>query len=270
MGLKDKFRNLEKKVSNGANAVGKTVYSGAKDFGYGFYSNVNDIKKGVDSKLEERNLRMENARKLEDILSESGSSVIPLNTIKYNPQVSPNSIWVNPDVLKRLSVDNGDAVLLLEEITDGKNKYYPLRGPFKIEAHEKIGPTYTFMNDVNSPQGGVYVEFINPVYLAGEFRGKIEKYFKLDDIYVSRGPGIMPMSYAKKLADSYDFPRPKDGTVVPMMTYNGNGEINGIYQAEVSVLGNKFQVPTDINLNEVYSLGVYLGLTDKFVRRKML
>ena len=66
MGFKDKFKSL-----------GKTVYSEATDFGYGFYSNVNDIKMGVESKLEERDLRMEKARTLEDMLSEVGSSIIP-------------------------------------------------------------------------------------------------------------------------------------------------------------------------------------------------
>ncbi len=263
MSLKDTFKSIGDSVYKGTKDLGKGIYSS-------IYSNVNYIKREVENKVEEKKAMTRKVANLEDLLSEVGSSVIPPGTIKYNPQVSPNSIWVNPDVLKRLDLSDGDAVLLLEEITDGKSKYYPLRGPFKIETHEKIGPTYTFMNDLNSPQGGVYVEFINPAYLAGEFRGKVEKYFKLEDIYVSRGPGILPMSYAKKLADSYDFPRPKDGTIVPMMTYDQNGEPIGIYQAEVTVLGNKFQVPTDIDLRTAYSLGVYLGLTDKFVKRKML
>ncbi|MGC8516607.1 MAG: hypothetical protein ACP5MT_01785 [Candidatus Acidifodinimicrobium sp.] len=259
MSLKDKFKS-----------IGDSVYKGTKDLGKGIYSNVNYIKSEVKNKVDEKKTMTRKVGNLEDLLPEVGYSVIPPGTIKHNSQVSPDRIWGNPDVLKCLDLSYGDAVLLLEEITDGKSKYYPLRGPFKIETHEKIGPIYTLMNDLNSPQGGVYVEFINPAYLAREFRGKVEKYFKLEDIYVSRGPGILPMSYAKKLADSYDFPRPKDGTIVPMMTYDQNGELIDIYPAEVSVLGNKFQVPTDIDLGTAYSLGVCLGLTDKFVKRKIL
>ncbi|MBE5729999.1 hypothetical protein IHI26_01545 [Candidatus Parvarchaeota archaeon] len=270
MDIKDKFKLIGKGTKDFMYGLGLAAYHSAEDFEHNVHSEVNKVK-DLGSKLsEEKKLGAEKESTLEKLLSEKGSSIIPSDKIIYDPQVTPDSIWVNPDTLKRIDADEGDSVLLLGRITIDKNNYYPLRGPFVIETHDDLGSIYVRMNSKNSIYGGVYTEIINPYYLSREFKGKIERYFKKSNISVSSGPGILPMSYATKLADSYDFPRPKDGTMVPMMTYSKKGEVNGIYQAEVTNLGNKFQVPTDIDLDDVYLLGVYLGLTDRFARRKML
>ncbi|MCW1301614.1 MAG: hypothetical protein OH316_00550 [Candidatus Parvarchaeota archaeon] len=255
--FKDDLKRFGRSVSRG-------VYSGLKSSANLAYDKL------YDKLIEEPKNTAREAGRLEDILAEDGASIILPSMVKYDDKVTPNSIWANPDVLGRIHVDEGDAVLLLEEITYGNEKYYPLRGPFKVETHERIGPSYIFMNSSNSPYGGSYVEIINPMYAAGEFRGKIVGYYPLEKIYKSRGPGIVPLSYAKKIADSHNFLRPKEGTIVPVMTYDDNGNVNGIYQAEVSSLGNKFQIPTDINLKNVNSVGVHLGFSSILVRNKLL
>jgi len=189
----------------------------------------------------------------------------------------------------------GDTVVVVEKSGKGRKTYYSLVGPLSIEGYskeeispdertqDKFKPGVLYISRHNAPKtGSSFVGVMNPEQVIGgygivrgymmkkEDEGKTQRKIpKVDRI--ATGPyGMVPKRFTDIIADSYGFPGPNAGDIVPVIAHydfnvdSFNEENPQKIFGAVVYDGPVFQVTPQADADGVKVLEVVLGL-DKYL-----
>lgn len=185
----------------------------------------------------------------------------------------------------------GDTIVVVEKLGRGRKTHYNLVGPLSLETYskeeisdderiqDKFKPGVLYISKYNAPrEGGSFVGAMNPEHIIGAY-GIVRGYLMKKEDHgqttrpipeidrISTGPyGMVPKKVTDIIADSYGFPRPKEGDIVPVISHydfnltSFNEENPQKIFSAVVYDGPVFQVAPQADADRVKVLEVVLGI----------